>query len=153
MLLAAGSVLLQGCYDTLPLQQEVPPVATRVQVALNDQGRAALSEQLGTAVDRIEGDFVAMSNDAYVIHAHRVMQLNGNSTIWNGERVSVSKQYTTGFQIRRLNAKKTSLAAVGVVGGITAFFLGKSLITGGGSDPTPVTPEPNPSLRVLPAHK
>ena len=153
MLLAAWSVLLQGCYDTLPLQREVPPVATRVQVSLNDQGRAALSEQLGTAVDRIEGDFVAMRNDAYVISTYRVMQLNGNSTIWNGEQVSVSKQYTTGFQLRRLNATKTSLAAAGVVGGITAFFLGKSLLTGGGSDPAPVTPESNPSLRRLPAHR
>ena len=152
-MLAAGSLLLQGCYDTLPLQQDVPPMATRVRVALNDQGRAALSEQLGTAVDRIEGDFAAMRNDAYVINTYRVMQLNGNSTTWNGEQVSVSKQYTTGFQLRRLNGAKTSLAAVGVVGGITAFFLGKSLITGGGSDPAPVTPEPNPSLRVLPVHK
>jgi hypothetical protein len=124
-----------------------------MQVVLNDQGRAALSEQLGTAVDRVEGDFVAMRNDAYVIQAYKVMQLNGNSTNWNGEQVSILKQHAVGFQIRQLNAVKTSFAAAGVVAGIAAIFLGKSLITGGGSEETGPTPEPHPTLRVGPVRR
>jgi hypothetical protein len=151
--LAAGSFLLQGCYESLPLQMDVPPVATRLQVTLNDQGRAALSEQLGTAVDKVEGDFVAVRNDAYVVQVHKVMQFNRNSTIWNGERVSIAKQYAAGFQLRRLNAVKTSFAAVAVVAGVTAFFLGRSLLTGGGSESVPATPESNPSLRLGPVHR
>ena len=152
-MLAAGSFLLQGCYESLPLQMDVPPVATRLQVTLNDQGRAALSEQLGTAVDKVEGDFVAVRNDAYVVQVHKVMQFNRNSTIWNGERVSIAKQYAAGFQLRRLNAVKTSFAAVAVVAGVTAFFLGRSLLTGGGSESVPATPESNPSLRLGPVHR
>lgn len=125
----------------------------RMQIILNDQGRAALSDRLGTAVDKIEGDFVAMRDDAYVIQTYKVMQLNGNSTHWNGEQVSIAKQHAAGFQLRRLNAVKTTLVAAGVVAGIAAIFLGKSLITGGGSEKTPETPEPNPSLRLGPVHR
>ena len=44
---AAWSVSLQGCYESLPIQQGAAPEVGRVELVLNDLGRAALAERMG----------------------------------------------------------------------------------------------------------
>ena len=147
MLLAAGSVLLQGCYDTLPLQREVPPVASRVQVALNDQGRAALSERLGPMVEKVEGQMLSQQADAYTISVVRINQLNGSTALWNGEQVTLLKSHTVGYQVRRLSKARTIGLAVAMTAATVVLFFGKAL-TGGGTDDKPLPPDPGqPSLQ------
>jgi len=133
--LAAWSLLLQGCYSSLPLQEGPAPTAQRVVLSLNDQGRAALSQQLGTAVDRIEGEILSENEGGYAVSVFHVSQLNGNSATWNGEHVTVAKSQISGFQLRRLNRTRTALLAAGVTVGVVALFFGRSLLGfGGGTD-------------------
>jgi hypothetical protein len=138
--LAAWALLLQGCYESLPLQQAPPPAGVRVELVLNDQGRAALSDKLGTAVDKVEGLLVSQEGESYTMEVYQVLQMNGNSSTWNGERVTVAKAHAAGFQIRRLSRTRTTLLAGGITAAAMAVFFGHSLFGFGGS-PTEPTPD------------
>jgi hypothetical protein len=132
--LALGSMVLQGCYASLPLQQD-PPALTepRVELVLNDQGRAALSGKLGAAVDKVEGQLVAVNGGSYELSVFHIKQLNGGSATWNGEHVTLTRDQIVGFQIRRLDKAKTAIAAGLIAAGILAVYLGSSL-SGSGAD-------------------
>jgi len=129
------------------MQQGVAPDTGRVELVLNDQGRAALSERLGTMVEKVEGHVLSQRADAYTISVVRVHQLNGSSALWNGEQVTVLKEHTVGYQVRRLHVAKT----VGLAAAVTALtvyvFFGKQLIGGGTDDKVQPPPMTEPSLQ------
>lgn len=143
-MVAAWSLVLQGCYESLPLRQGTAPTAVRVEFVLNDQGRAALSDKLGPAVQKIEGEVVDQNDGSYVLSVYRVTSFDGNSAAWTGERVNVAKEQTSGYQVRRLSRTRTTLLAAGVLAGVTLVFFGKSLGIGGGSETVPGPPPPIP---------
>jgi hypothetical protein len=147
--LATCSVLLQGCYESLPLTQTPPMSAPRVELVLNDQGRAALSDRLGTAVDKIEGQLVSQEQAGYSMLVYRVLQLNGNSAAWSGEKVTIAKEYTVGFQVRQLDTRKTWVAVGVVVGVVVAVILGVKLAGNATAAPGEVAP-PGQSIRIAP---
>jgi hypothetical protein len=128
--------MLQACYTSLPIEAGPAPTAQRVVLSLNDQGRAALSQQLGTAVDKIEGEVLSENSDGYTVSVFHVTQMNGNSATWNGEHVTLAKSQVSGFQLRRLNRTRTVLLAAGVTVGVVALFFGRSLLGFGSSDDT-----------------
>lgn len=143
-LLALCGLGLQGCYESLPLQQGPAPTGVRVELVLNDQGRAALSDRLGPAVDQVEGDMVAQDGSSYTMAVFHVRQLNGNSSTWTGEHVTVSKSDVVGYQVRRLDAKRTALLAGGLTVAVAAALFGHSLFgrattpaDQGGGEPAP----------------
>jgi hypothetical protein len=144
--LATCSLLLQACYESLPLTQTPPMSAPRVELVLNDQGRAALSDRLGTAVDKIEGQLVGQDQTGYSMLVYRVKQLTGNSAAWNGEKVTIAKEYTVGFQIRQLDKRRTTIAVAVVVGVVVAVLVGVSLAGNGQSGPSSVN-IPSQSIR------
>jgi hypothetical protein len=106
-----------------------------VELVLNDQGRAALSERLGTMVDKVEGQMLSQQGDSYTISVVRVSQLNGGTALWNGEQVSVRKEYTTGFQVRQVSKVKSIALAVAVAAAVVLVF-SKDLLGGGSDDKT-----------------
>jgi hypothetical protein len=150
-LLAAWSLLLQGCYESLPLQQETPPTAQRVELVLNDRGRAAVADKLGVAVDKVEGTVVGEDADSYTMSVFRVSTLTGSGSTWTGQQVAIAKDGTTGFQVRRLNKTRTALLAGGVVVGLVGIFA-KSLNLGGASAEVPPTDTPGPQKQLRPPH-
>jgi hypothetical protein len=115
---------------------------------LNDNGRAALSQQLGVGIDRVEG--VVMSADAtsYSLSVFKVLQLNGNSAAWNGERVTVAKDLTVGYQVRQLDKARTTLVVAVVAVGIASLIFGHSLFGNATSTPSP-NPPPSGSALIL----
>ncbi|HVZ48932.1 MAG TPA: hypothetical protein VG916_09125 [Gemmatimonadaceae bacterium] len=150
-LACAGALLLQGCYETLPMQQGVAPVAERVVLTLNDQGRVGLASKLGPAVDKVEGAVQQANADAMDLKVIRVTQIGGSSSLWNGERVSVQKDFIAGYAIRRLSRTRTALLVGGVTVGMLAFIFGKSLLLGGGGVELPPGGDPGPqTLRTAP---
>lgn len=143
---AAWSVALQGCYESLPVQQGVAPTVGRIELVLNDQGRAALAERLGPIVEKVEGQLVSQDANGYTISVVSVSQLKGGIAHWNGEQVTVRSDQMIGFQVRQLNKVKTiGLAAVVTVGAVIVFF-GKSLLGGGTDDKTPTPGGGEPTL-------
>jgi len=145
-LLATCSLLLQGCYESLPLQQGVAPSTARVEFQLNDAGRIALGDKLGANVLKVEGTVLQQDNSSYQMSVFRVTHFDGSSAAWTGERVSVAKEHTVGYSVRRLNKVRTALLVGGVVVGIAAIFA-KSLGLVGGSDPGPGDTGPPPPSR------
>ncbi len=75
-ILSALALLLQGCYETLPLQQGSPPSTVSVQLVLNDAGRAAVANKLGSAVDKVEGMLTAQNPDSYTLAVSKVFQMD-----------------------------------------------------------------------------
>jgi len=146
--LTTCSMLLQGCYQSLPLTQTPPMSAPRVELILNDQGRAALSDRLGTAVDKIEGQLVGQDQSGYSMLVYHVSQLNGNSAAWTGEKVSIAKEYAIGFQVRQLDRRKSAIAVGIVVGVVVAVLVGASLAGKGNSSSGDVG-IPGQSIRVV----
>ena len=143
---AAWTFTLQGCYESLPLQQGVAPETGRVELVLNDQGRAALSERLGTMVEKVEGQMLSQRADAYTISVVRISQLNGGSALWNGEQVTLLKSHTAGFQVRQMSKPKT-IAFAAVVTVLALVVFSKNLIGGGNDDKTQPPPMTEPSLQ------
>jgi hypothetical protein len=144
---AAWSVSLQGCYESLPLQQGVAPQTGRVELVLNDQGRAALAERLGSQVEKVEGQMLSQGSDSYTLSVYRVSQLNGNSSAWNGEQVTLRKDFTIGFQIRQISKVRSIGLAVAFVA-VTVLVFKKSLI-GGGVDDKSVLPGGGEPTRII----
>jgi hypothetical protein len=143
-------LVLQGCYETLPLQQDTPPTgAVTVQLIMNDKGRAEVSTMLGTAVDRVEGVITSQNQQSYTLSVSRVMQLTGNTSKWNGESITIAKDGTTGYQIYRLNEKKTVTLVIALVAAVTIFFLTVSL-SGGSQGSTPTSTGSTPQQQRVP---
>jgi hypothetical protein len=117
------ALLLQGCYETLPLQQGPPPTAAGVQVVLNDKGRVAVSDKLGSAVDKVEGMITSQNQDSYTIAVSEVYQMGGNSSKWSGEPVTIAKDGIVGYQIHRFNQTRTVVLAVAVTVAAVVFLV------------------------------
>ena len=130
------ALLLQGCYETLPLQQGPPPATVSVQLVLNDKGRVAVSDRLGSAVEKVEGTITAQNSDSYTLAVSEVYQLGGNSSKWNGEAVTIAKDGTVGYQIHRFNQTRTVVLAVAIVVATVVFLTTTKLIGSGSDQPT-----------------
>jgi hypothetical protein len=134
--LCSLALLLQGCYQTLPLQQGVPPGAETVQLVLNDEGRVEVASMLGSAVDKVEGIVTGQNAQSYTLSVSRVMQLNGNTSKWSGEKVTVAKNGVDGYQVYRLNKKRTVMLVIAIVVGAVVVFTSLSLAGSGGTTQT-----------------
>ena len=134
--LSTLALLLQGCYETLPLQQGPPPATVSLQLVLNDKGRVAVSDRLGSAVDRVEGMLTAQNSDSYTLAVSEVYQIGGNSSKWNGESVTIGKDWTDGYRIHRFNQTRTIGLAVALSAAFVAIIVGAGLKGSGGPDLT-----------------
>jgi len=143
---AVWSVAVQGCYQSLPLETGVAPSAPeRVELVLNDQGRAALADRLGPMVGKVDGHVVSATDDRYTIAVARIAMLNGNSATWNGEQVEVLKAYTVGYQVKKLDKVRTFGLALVVSAGAIFVFVGKSLLGGGTDDKEGISDRTEPT--------
>jgi hypothetical protein len=125
-------MLLQGCYETLPLQQGQPPVSKQgVQLTLNDRGRVAVAEKLGTGVSKVEGTITAQDATSYTMAMSHVWQLNGSSTTWNGELVTIPKDASDSYQVRQYNKTRTLALAGAITVAVVVFFVTATLHAGG----------------------
>jgi phage tail tape-measure protein len=134
------AILLQGCYETLPLQEGPAPTMAGVQLVLNDKGRDELSTKMGSAVDRIEGTITAQNSSTYTIAVSEVYTLGGSTAKWSGESVTIAKEGTGGYRIHRFNETRTIVLAVAITAAVVVFFATSGLVgSGGGNSPTSPT--------------
>jgi hypothetical protein len=136
------AMLLQGCYETLPLQEGPPPATAGVQLVLNDKGRDEVSTTLGSAVDRVEGTIIAQNSSSYTIAVSDVYTLGGGSSKWSGEKVSIAKDGTTGYQVHRFNSTRTVVLAAIITGAAVAFLVGAGLRGSGVGSQSGPSPQP-----------
>jgi len=141
-------MLLQGCYETLPLQQGSAPATVSVQLVMNDKGRLAVADKLGGSIDRVEGMVTAQNADSYTLSVTEVYQLNGNSAKWENEPVTISKDGVDGYRIHRFNQARTVILAAAITAALVVFVTTvgiKATATSGSSGPTGPTGPTGPS--------
>jgi hypothetical protein len=134
--LAASTILLNGCYTYRPLSTPEPLPGTRVSAALTDDGARELSGQVGPEVDHVEGDVLAVDSNRVQLAVRQVETTRGYEVDWKGEKVTIPRAAVAGWQERRLSVGGTSFMGGLVVGGLYAMYRllgGPGLIDGRGS--------------------
>lgn len=128
--------LTSGCYTYADLRGD-PAAGTRVVLDVSDMGRVALGPRLGTSLATIEGDLVQRTDSTYVIRMQQVRTLDGVTTHWDGETVSVRDEYIVDVGRREFSRSRTAFAAVGFLVAVGAIIAGQSLTGAGSGDDRP----------------
>ncbi|MFI5232613.1 MAG: hypothetical protein ACHQSE_08865 [Gemmatimonadales bacterium] len=89
---------------------------------------------LGGAVDRVEGTLIAQNSDSYTMAVSQVYTLGGSSSKWSGEKVTIAKDGTRGYQVHRFNPTRTVVLAAVITASAVAFLVTVGL-TGSGVGP------------------
>lgn len=116
-----------GCYTTRPLMGSPAPGAQAVAL-LNDRGRLALGDSLGSNVDRLTGDVVARGDTTFVLAVRRVRYLGGQENAWNGERVTVPVGALRGIEERRFSRVRSYLLAGAIAAAVIVFVVTRSIL-------------------------
>jgi hypothetical protein len=117
-LCAAGVLLQAGCYSYLPVQTALPATGTRMAVVINDRGRVAIGDRVGSAVELVEGLLVATDSSAVTIEVYRTTDMRGRDASWTGESVRIPKDAISGYRERVLSKRKTAVLVGGLIGAI-----------------------------------
>lgn len=137
---AAVTMVGSACYMYQPIVAPAMP-GTRVSVELNDVGRKVLADSLGGFVDRVEGTVQTATDTLLVLRVASVEFLNGQTSRWTNEAVSIPREAIRDVLERRFSRGRTTLVSAGVLGAIAAFVTSRSLL-GGGHEPRPGQPPP-----------
>jgi hypothetical protein len=126
---------MSGCYTYVarPLGDAAPKA--RVSAEITDIGRVALGEQVGSEVERIDGEIVQRSDSALQLMVSEVHYLNGTANKWEGQEVTLRPTYIKSLSQRTYSKQQSVLAAV-VIGGLIALAIAAAAFTGlFGGDP------------------
>lgn len=115
-----------GCYVYVPAGSGIAP-GTRMAYTLTDRGRVALSDQVGSGVYRLEGTVLEQNGSTFVLGMSRVRSIDGTSSRWAGERVTMDQEHVSTSFERRLSKQRTAMAIGAAVVGVTLFALTRNL--------------------------
>lgn len=130
-----------ACYTTTPLLGPPTP-GTEVAATLNDRGRLALGDSLGTNVDVVEGRVTARTDSSMVLAVQRVRVFSGDETRWTGEPVTLRLSSLRTLEARRPAPVRTLAVVLGASAVVLALILTRTLSGGGsgGGDSPPISP-------------
>lgn len=84
---------------------------------VNDLGRLALGGQMGPEIQQIEGRLLSKNPEQYEVSVKSVKLIRGGNQVWNGERVTIKREYISQTFERKFSKNRTvALSAVFVVG-------------------------------------
>ncbi|MEO8193748.1 MAG: hypothetical protein ABI681_07845 [Gemmatimonadales bacterium] len=147
--MARGSLLAfllgfgTGCYS-FPAVAGPPAPGSNLVLELNDQGRAALGQQIGISAARIEGQLQSNPDSAYPLRVTSVEYLNGQSNRWSGEPLSIQKNLVSIVKERQFSRSRSFLLAAGVLGAAAAFMLTRGILGHGSPETDPPGGKPDP---------
>ncbi|HEV8455218.1 MAG TPA: hypothetical protein VGQ24_10020 [Gemmatimonadales bacterium] len=119
-----------------------PKVGSRVAFDVNDAGRAALGGTLGPEIAQVEGQLLEKENGSYLLAVSAVRLLRGTEQVWSGEQVRLNSSYLgPAFERKFSVGRSLGFGLIGV-GGITAFFVTRSLLASGNDDNRPPPCDP-----------
>lgn len=141
IVLLAGA---QGCYEYVPVETPSATVGKLVELKITDPGRVGLAPRFGPGLDLVEGRLVAQRDSDLTVSVLSIRSLDGGSTRWSGESVSLNRGFIRSMSSRRLSPIRTTLLATAAA---TVLYLtaGRSL-SGGGKDPQEAPEPPNPPI-------
>ncbi len=127
-LLGAG-----GCYVYPPVVT-APAPGTELLLDLDDQGRAGLGNLIGPAAASVQGVLQNSPDTAYALKVTSVMYLNGQSSPWTGEQLTVPKAFVVNTRERKFSKSRTWLTSGGIVAVVGGFIVSRALLGSGTSD-------------------
>lgn len=135
-----GSVVSLGCYTFVPSPTAVLPPGQEAAVEINDLGRVNLTPRIGADVARLTGMLVETTNTDYTLRVTELTYLNGKTSQWSGEPVTIRQEFVRTLFQRKFSSGKTVVAVLtgaGVVAGaiVTRNINGSS--DGGGDSKIP----------------
>ncbi len=135
---AMGLALNTACYAYVPLMTGAPPPGEEVRVQLNGEGTTELARYLGPRVTSVDGKLSSVSSDGSMVIAAAWVQIaDGARQQWTGEGlVTFPKGYVTSVELRTLNRRKSTIAAVALAGSLVAIGVIVMRAGGSGSPPT-----------------
>jgi len=98
---------------------------------INDAGRTALGGTMGPEIAQVEGALVEKDDGSYVVAVSTVRLLRGGEQVWSGEHIRLQPEYLGPAYQRRFSRGRSILLGLSGVGGIAAFFVGRSLLGSG----------------------
>jgi hypothetical protein len=108
--------LVAGCYVLQPVTGAGPEPGTVMAFEVNDLGRLALGGQMGPEIAHIEGRLLSKQGDEYELAVRSVKLIRGGSQVWNGEKVTIKKEFISQTFERHFSKSQTiALSAVFVV--------------------------------------
>lgn len=135
-LLAFLNGVASACYVNTPLVA-APAPGDRLDLELNDRGRVGLGENIGPAAITVAGELQEQTDSAYMIRVASVGYVNGQSNKWNGEPLTVKKDFVKDVSERKLSRGRSFLAAGILTGVVLTFALTRNLLGAGNSDREP----------------
>ena len=138
--LAFASLLLCGCYVTVPIDQPSPATGTNVQVELTDGGSLSLAQYLGPNVTGVDGRLVTANDTSLALSVSEVSLRSGDSQFWKGEQVALPRNAIATIRQKKLSMWRSGLlagallAAVASVGAVSGSGAGAP--RGGGTGST-----------------
>lgn len=124
--------MVAGCYATHPVAGTAVPVGNVVVLTVTDQGRAALVDQMGPSIERLEGRLVSRDSAGYTLSMTAVHLLRGGQQVWTGERIRIQTEHVALVSEKKFSTSRTALitaATVAVIVGVAKSGLA-GLITG-----------------------
>lgn len=122
-----------GCYVYPPVVTTLSPGA-ELRLDLNDRGRAGLGGLIGPSAVNVEGVLRSLPDTAYVLGVTSVTYSSGQANKWNGEPLTVSKDFVVNTTQRTFSKGRTWLTAAGMVAGVAVLIATRDLF-GRGSEP------------------
>lgn len=115
-----------------------------VSAQISDVGRVALSEPVGSGVERIEGQVVQKGDTAILLMVSEVRFLSGLSNKWQGQQLTLRALDVRSVSQRTFSRQRTVTAVIiGVLAAAALFTVGfTGLFSGGASRDTPADPPP-----------
>ncbi|HEX6534564.1 MAG TPA: hypothetical protein VF041_08200 [Gemmatimonadaceae bacterium] len=116
-----ATLLLCGCYVTVPLASTSPGPGTRLHVQLTDNGSGNLARYLGPNVISVDGRLLQATDTAMSLSVNTVGMRDGDEQFWKGETVSLPKQAIATVQQKKLSRWRSGLLASALIVGIVAI--------------------------------
>lgn len=133
---ASLGAFLTGCTTLQPVRGVNPEVGSRVAFDLNDAGRVALGNSMGTEIAQVEGKVIERDSSGYLLSVLGVRLLRGGEQPWSGEQVRLKTEYLGSAYTRHVSlGRSLALGAIGL-GGFTAILVSQSLLGSGQTNDT-----------------
>jgi hypothetical protein len=85
----------------------------------------------------VEGMLQSQTDSAYMIRVASVGYVNGQSNKWNGEPLTVKKDFVKDLSERRFSRGRSLIAAGILTAGVLAFAFSRNLLGAGNTDRDP----------------
>jgi hypothetical protein len=140
-LMLAAVLVLPGCYRSLPLHDRPEP-GMRIMAGVTREGAAALEDQIGRDVIRVEAVTGAVNAETVELRLINTWDALGREVSWRREAVAFPRQHLHSLQERELDRTRTWLAAGAVTAAVVVLgrvffrhFTGQERVPGGEEPP------------------